>query len=140
MIIVFQNKISSSSSYSFCLFVCIEVLTAQSTKWGHVECGQFTWPHCYWADLVLYAVNQYCAHYFARNWQLPFLNQRKGENDRRKYFMIKCPRKNVADLAGVEPATTWYQSDAHPTVVVVVVVVESSLRSCYNIWQTVKRP
>ena len=33
-------------------------------------------------------VNQYCAHSFARNWQLPFLNQRKGENDRRKYFMI----------------------------------------------------
>ena len=26
--------------------------------------------------------------FFARNWQLPFLNQRKGENDRRKYFMI----------------------------------------------------
>ena len=30
----------------------------------------------------------YCAYSFARNWQLPFLNQRKGENDRRKYFMI----------------------------------------------------
>ena len=25
---------------------------------------------------------QYCAHSSARNWQLPFLNQRKGENDR----------------------------------------------------------
>ena len=25
---------------------------------------------------------------FARNWQLPFLNQWNGENDRRKYFMI----------------------------------------------------
>ena len=33
-------------------------------------------------------VNQYCADSFARNWQLPFLNQQKGENDCRKYFMI----------------------------------------------------
>ena len=32
-------------------------------------------------------MGQYCAHSFAKNWQLPFLNQRKGENDRRKYFM-----------------------------------------------------
>ena len=24
-----------------------------------------------------------------------------------KYFMIKSPRKNVADPAGVEPATSW---------------------------------
>ena len=29
----------------------------------------------------------------------------KGENDRRKYFIIKFPRKNV-DLTGVEPATS----------------------------------
>ena len=43
---------------------------------------------------------QYCAHSFARNLQLPFLNQRKGENDRRKYFMIKSPWKNVANLSG----------------------------------------
>ena len=30
----------------------------------------------------------YCSHSFTRNWQPPFLNQRKGENDHRKYFMI----------------------------------------------------
>ena len=82
-------------------------LTAQSTQWGHVECGQFTYPHFYWADLVLQAVNQYFAHSFARNWQLPFLHQWKAENGRRKYFMIKSPWKNVADSAGVEPATSW---------------------------------
>ena len=39
---------------------------AQSTQWGHVERGQFTKPHVYWAGLVLLAVNQYCAHSFAR--------------------------------------------------------------------------
>ena len=31
----------------------------------------------------------------------------KGENDPRKYFMIKRPRKNVAYPAEVEPATSW---------------------------------
>ena len=71
-----------------------------SIQWGHVEHGQFTKPHFYLAGLVLKAVNQYCAHSFARNWQLTFLNQRKGENDRRKYFIIQSPRKNVADPVG----------------------------------------
>ena len=51
--------------------------------------------------------NQYCAHSFARNWQLPFLNQRKGENDRRKYFMINLHERMLPTSAGVEPATSW---------------------------------
>ena len=41
------------------------------------------------------------------------MSQQKVENDLRKYFMIKSPRKNVADLAGVEPPD--HQSDTHPT-------------------------
>ena len=61
----------------------------------------------YWAGLVLQAVNQYCAHSFARNWQLPFLNQRKGENDRRKYFMINLHERMLPTSARVEPATSW---------------------------------
>ena len=52
-------------------------------------------------------VYQYCSQPFANNWQLLFLNQRKWENDRRKYFMTKSPWKNVADPAGVEPAISW---------------------------------
>ena len=39
--------------------------------------------------------------------------QRKGENDRRKYFMIKSPRKNVD--GGSNPQPPDHQSDAHPT-------------------------
>ena len=35
----------------------------------------------------IYAVNQYSARSYARNWQRPFLNKLKGENDRRKNFM-----------------------------------------------------
>ena len=42
-----------------------------------------------------------------RNWQLPFLNQRKGENDRRKYFMINLHERMLPTSAGVEPATSW---------------------------------
>ena len=75
---------------------------AESTQWGHVEGSQFTKPHAYWAGLVLQAVNQYCAHSFARNWQLPFLNQRKGENDRRKYFMINLHERMLPTSAGVK--------------------------------------
>ena len=48
-----------------------------------------------------------CAHYIARNWQLPFLNQRKGENDRKKYFMINLYERMLPTSAGVEPATSW---------------------------------
>ena len=53
------------------------------------------------------SVSQYCAHSFARNWQLPFLNQRKGENDRRKYFTINLHERMLPTSAGVEPATSW---------------------------------
>ena len=41
------------------------------------------------------------AHFFASNWQLLFLNQRKRENGRRNVFMTKSPRKNVPDV-GIE--------------------------------------
>ena len=37
----------------------------------------------------------------------PFLNQRKGENDRRKYFMINLHERMLPTSAGVEPATSW---------------------------------
>ena len=39
--------------------------------------------------------------------QLPFLNQRKGEKDRRKYFMINLHERMLPTSAGVEPATSW---------------------------------
>ena len=42
-----------------------------------------------------------CAHSFAINWQLLFLNQQRRENGRRNDFMTKSPRKNVPDV-GIE--------------------------------------
>ena len=62
--------------------------------------------HFYWTGLVLKAANQYCAHSFARNWQLAFLNQRKGGNDRRKYFIIILREWMLPTSAGIEPATS----------------------------------
>ena len=38
-----------------------------------------------------------CAHSIARNWQLPFLNQWKGENDHIKYFMINLQERMLPD-------------------------------------------
>ena len=45
-----------------------------------------------------------CAHSFTRNGQLLFLNQLKGENDRRNYFMImiNLHKWMLPDLAGIE--------------------------------------
>ena len=40
------------AEYLFC-FVCVEVLRPSQPNGGHVERGQFTLPHIYWADLVL---------------------------------------------------------------------------------------
>ena len=60
-------------------------------------------------------VNQYCAHSFTRNWQPPFLNQQKGENDRRKYFMINLHERMLLTLAGLNLWPPGLLPDAHPT-------------------------
>ena len=83
-----NGKVLRCSKCQYCRFCLCWGFTSQSTQWGHVVQYQFTLPDFYWTGFVLQAVNQYCAHSFTRNWQLPFLNQRKGDNDWRKYFMI----------------------------------------------------
>ena len=57
----------------------------------------------------------YCAHSFARNWQLPFLNQRKGGNDRIKYFMPNLHEGMLPTRRGLNPQSPDHQLDAHPT-------------------------
>ena len=42
------------------------------------------------------------AHSFARNWQLPFLNQPKVDHDRREYLMISHHERMVPDQ-GIKP-------------------------------------
>ena len=70
---------------------------------GHFERGHLAYPHCSWASL-LGSLPVHSAHSFASNWQMPFLNQRKGDNERRNFFMTKFPLKNVPGVR-IEPAT-----------------------------------
>ena len=44
---------------------------------------------------------------------MPFLNQRKGENDHRKYFMISLRERMLPTSAGVEPVTSWSPVGRH---------------------------
>ena len=55
--------------------------------------------YCSWASLQG-SLPVLSAHSLASNWQMPFLNQRKGENGCRNFFMTKC----LPDLR-IEPAT-----------------------------------
>ena len=82
------------SSYAYPRFWFDFCLTALQHILGHFRRGQLTYPHCPWASL-LGTLPVLSAHYFASNWQLLFLNQRKRENGRRNVFMTKSPRKNV---------------------------------------------
>ena len=52
-------------------------------------------------------LSEFCADSFARNWQQPFLNQRRGVRDHRQYIVIKSPWKNVAVPTGIESTTSW---------------------------------
>ena len=76
--------------------------TAQSTHYGHVEpislptCNHMFSRQTYYSKRL----TSTCAHSFARNRQLPVLNQRTGKNDKKIHY--KSPRK---DVAGIEPAT-----------------------------------
>ena len=47
-----------------------------------------------------------CAHSFAKNWHLPFLNQKKGENEHRNYFLISLYKRMLLDPAGIKPSTS----------------------------------
>ena len=73
-----------------------------------------------------------CTYSFARNRQLPFLNQWKRENDHRKYCMINLHARILPEPVGLKPwppdqqgvGCAWdrtrgflitSQSDMHPT-------------------------
>ena len=69
-------------------FVVVLMFYSLSTLFSHFGCGHLSYPHCSWASL-LGSWPVLSANSFASNWQLPVLNQWKGEND-------QSPRKNVA--------------------------------------------
>ena len=70
---------------------------------GHFGRGQLAYKHCSWVSL-LRSLPVLSAHSFASNWQLPFLNQRKGENGRKNYFITKLHERMLPDVR-IEPAT-----------------------------------
>ena len=89
-------------------FICIVTITVRLLYWCftairlfscHFGRGQLSYPHCSWASLLgSLPILSLSACSFASNWQLPFLNQRKGENGHRVCFFFhdQSPRKNVA--------------------------------------------
>ena len=99
-----QNKKCILVSYENCLpqFVVL-VFYGLPHFSGHFGHGQLTYPHCSWASL-LGSLPVLSAHSFASNWQLPFLNQRKGENGGRNYFMTNLHKRMLPDVR-IEPAT-----------------------------------
>ena len=80
--------------------------TAQSTLSMSCRAAQLTYSHCSWAGLdLLSGLPVLRVHTFSINWQLSFLNQRKGENGRWNYFMINLHKCYVARPGQVEPTT-----------------------------------
>ena len=79
---------------------CFTALRHFSSHFGH---GQLTYPHCSWSSL-LGSLPVLSAHSFASNWQLPFLNQQKGENRHRNYFTTNLHERMLPDVR-IEPAT-----------------------------------
>ena len=45
--------------------------------------------------------------FFRQKLTTAFLNQRKRENDRRKYFMINFQERMLPTMVGIEPTTSW---------------------------------
>ena len=64
---------------------------------GHFGRSQLTKLHCSWASL-LGSLLVHSTHFFANNWQLPFLNQL--DNGRRNFFMTKSQKNVLPEVAG----------------------------------------
>ena len=76
--------------YNEDMFVCLRFVwgfTAQSVLLRSCWASQLIYSHCSWAVLGLLSGEPVLsAHTFASNWQLPFLNQRKGGNGCSNYL------------------------------------------------------
>ena len=90
-------EFSLSTPQPLKILILCRCFTALQHILGHFGRGQLTYPHCSWASL-LGSLPVLSAHSFASNWQLPFLNQRKGEDGRRNYFMAKNHDRMLPDV------------------------------------------
>ena len=73
-----------------------------------------------------------CANSFARNCQLPFLNQRKGKNDCRKYFLINLHERMLPDPSRIEPASKWATEASSRYIVTYIVVSTKNKSECFS--------
>ena len=53
MLVILWDIPNTFYAWAFCRPFCLVCVTVQSTHWGHVDFGQFTIPHIYWAGWVL---------------------------------------------------------------------------------------
>ena len=79
---------------------------------GHLGRGQLTYTYCSWPSF-LSSSPVLSAHSFACNWQLPFLDQRNGEN----VEIISWPNSTKECYRAWEsnPRPSAYRADADPT-------------------------
>ena len=103
---------------------CVGVLQPFNT----FQVIMLTYPHCSWASLLGSLKYQYLVHILlpVTDKVLPFLNQQKGENGHRNYFMtIESPRKNVARCED------WTHDHLHTK----RTCIRTSYRTCSFIWE-----
>ena len=101
-----KNIISVLFAQRVVLFVCVEVLLPSQPS--RVMLRMVSLPNHTFLGLAysFKLVIGTCAHSFSSSWQLP-LNQQKGENDHRKYFVINLHRRMLPDPVGFELATHY---------------------------------
>ena len=81
---------------------------------GHFGRSQLIYPPCSLASL-LGSLQVLSAHSFTSNWQMPFLNPRKGQNDRRIIIVWPISTKKCCWTWGSNSRPFAYQANAHTT-------------------------
>ena len=110
------NEWILSQMIILCLFVCVEILRPYQPI--RVMSSVVSLPNNTFSSEGFKSSKwliSTCAHSFGRNWQMPFLNQQKGENDHRKYVMINCHERMLPTRWGSNPQSPDHQSDTYPT-------------------------
>ena len=100
-----KTKYKQSCTYTLA-GTCCYCLTSTVSSYGHGGTAINLTTHFLGRLRPFNRLTSTQCTFFASNWQLPFLNQRKGENDRRKDFMINLNNRMVPDRSR-ELAISW---------------------------------
>ena len=102
-----REKKSPNDKWQQFIWFWFGILRPKSTLLRSFHDDYLTYSHFPWQSLSLRRLTRICTHTFASNWQLPFLNQRMGENDRNNYFLINLHERYLAEL-GFKLAISWF--------------------------------